>query len=138
MAEPSPIKVARKPEALRQPNWKKEDREKLLDHILMYMRDPTLGYNKRGKADLEENVLPKTSPDIEENPEKSRKLEEIIYQYYRTGHPNDNKKGMYDWLKEVLEFDARPGALQIHFYAEYMKANRLEIVQKYKDAYTRI
>jgi hypothetical protein len=79
----SPIKVVRKPEARRQPNWNKEDRVKLLDHILMYMEDPTLGYNMRGKKDLELIVMPKVSPDIEENPEKSRKLEEIITQYYR-------------------------------------------------------
>lgn len=81
--EPSPIKVKRRPELLRQPNWKKEDRVKLLDNILMYMEDPTLGYNARGKKDLELNVLPKVSPDLEEKPMESRKLEEIVYQYYR-------------------------------------------------------
>ena len=83
MAEPSPIKVVRKPQLMRQPNWRKEDRVKLLDHILTYMEDPTRGYNRLGKRDLEHNVLPKVSPDIEERPEESRKLEEIITQYYR-------------------------------------------------------
>ena len=83
MAEPSPIKVVRKPQLTRQPNWKKEERVKLLDHILMYMEDPTRGYNRLGKRDIELNVLPKVSPDIEESPEESRKLDEIITQYYR-------------------------------------------------------
>lgn len=56
----------------------------------------------------------------------------------RTGHPKDNKKGMYDWLKEILVFDERPDAVQIYFYAQYLKGNRHEIVENYKDAYTRI
>ena len=80
---PSPIKIVRRPGLTRQPNWHKDQRVKLLEHILMYMENPALGYNKYGKKDLEDNVLPKVSPDIEEKPDESRKLEEIIYQYYR-------------------------------------------------------
>ena len=80
---PSPIKVVRRPDLTRQPNWQKDERVKLLEHILMYMDNPALGYNKHGKKDLADNVLPKVSPDIEEKPDESRKLEDIINQYYR-------------------------------------------------------
>ena len=80
---PSPIKVSRKADAKRAPNWEKSERVKLLEHVLRYMEDPTRGYDRHGKADLRENVLHKLSPNLGENPRGSRNEEDIVYQYYR-------------------------------------------------------
>ena len=80
---PSPIKVSRKADAKRAPNWEKTERVKLLEHVLRYMEDPTRGYDRHGKADLRENVLHKVSPNLGENPRGSRNEEDIVYQYYR-------------------------------------------------------
>ena len=58
---------------------------------------------------------------------------------YRVGHPSNNKLGIYDWLKEVLDFDdkKKPGAVQRLFNAEYMRTNRKKLVADYSSAYTR-
>ena len=80
---PSPVKINWKPNAKRKPNWTHDDKVKLLDHILKYAKDPTLGRTSRGINDLELNVLPKISPDLITNPEQSRDLDSITAQFYR-------------------------------------------------------
>jgi len=82
---PSPIKVLRNEGMMRQPNWSKFERVKLLSHILKYMEDPTRGRDRGGvtKTDLATNVLSKVSPHLDKNPAEARKLDELTTQYYR-------------------------------------------------------
>lgn len=47
----------------------------------------------------------------------------------RIGHPTSNKKGMHCWLQEVLNSN--------QFTAEYMRANRMTIVEEYAALYYR-
>ena len=80
---PSPIKLRREPLSSKKPHWNKEERTKLLEHILKNMTDPTLPYRQEGMNDLEENVFKKVSPMYDEQPELSRTKNDIIEQYYR-------------------------------------------------------
>lgn len=79
---PSPIKL--KQTGAKKENWSRDQRKKLLSHIIKYMNDPTQAQEgRRGKADLRDNVLSKVSPELDEKPGQSRTLEDIVSQWYR-------------------------------------------------------
>lgn len=80
---PSPIKV-NITGANRKPNWTRRERTILLEHILKNMENPTVVRGTgQGKKDLKLNVLPKVSPNLVENPDGSRTLDDLVAQYYR-------------------------------------------------------
>ena len=82
---PPQIKVHRFSNTKRAPNWTPEEKGLLLDHVLKHMENPTTRPDKAGriKRDIVVNVLPKVSPDINTKPDESRKVDEILAQYYK-------------------------------------------------------
>jgi hypothetical protein len=80
---PSPIQLKEETGAKKE-KWNCDQRKKLLSHIIKYMDSPTTPQSgRRGKADLRQNVLPKVSPELDENPGQSRTLDDIVSQWYR-------------------------------------------------------
>ena len=82
---PPQIKVHRLPTMRRAPNWTPQERVLLLDHVLKHMENPTTRPDKAGriKRDMVVNVLPKVSPELNTKPDESRKVDEILTQYYK-------------------------------------------------------
>jgi len=81
---PSPIKLDSNSGGKRKANWTRDQRKTLLGHIIKNMDNPTVGrMGGLGKMDLEKNVLPKVSPNLDEKPDKCRSLGDIVAQWYR-------------------------------------------------------
>ena len=80
---PVPIIVDINSGGRRKANWDCDQRKTLLSHIIKHMKNPTLEQGRQSRRDLEKNVFPKVSPNIVEAPLESRKLEDIVRQWFR-------------------------------------------------------
>ena len=96
----SPVKIT-KVKKVRASKMTNEEKRKLLERIIDNMRDHFVNRNKRGQQYLREDVW---EPFYSSGPEK-RSLEGLEMLMWRTGYPNDNKKGLQDLIKEVVGLD---------------------------------
>ena len=123
---PSPILIQKRTQGGRRPNWTLEDKKKLLRMAILKMDDPTNRYNKVGRRDIEQNVYTKISrpQNIDDRP-----ADDLIQQYYRTGHPTDqsiNGGGMHRFLKDQME------AIGLDFTVDNIRATLEDLLEVYE------
>ena len=121
---PSPIVIPIRKQGARRPNWTLMEKKKLLTMVILKMDNPTNKNNKIGKKDIGENVFPKISPSHDDRP-----MDDLVQQYYRSGHPTDqsiNGGGMYKFLKEQMK------EFGLDFNAANIRARLKDLVDTYE------
>lgn len=121
---PSPIVIPERKQGARRPNWTLMEKKKLLTMAILKMDDPTNKNNKIGKKDIGENVFPKISPSHDDRPK-----DDLVQQYYRSGHPTDqsiNGGGMYKFLEEQMK------EFGLDFNAANIRARLKDLVDTYE------
>ena len=130
---PSPIKLNVRQDK-RRPNWTLKERIKLLTAVMLKMRRPSEAYNRHGINDIEINVSPVLSPDLNPRDPTSRPSDAYVTQYYRRGHPEDqsvNGGGMHRFLKEQCDKIGRS------FTAVVLRRNLKKFLKEYQHQFLR-